>query len=144
MKVFVLIHKETDGGYWGECPELPGCFSQIVETFAKIRALARTLSQLPEVQGKEQQKALMQKSGEILADILDDNALEVSGDETTFELNLAFVKIKRTVKRSKPKLARKIGCPATFSRQRRERCFKGGYAIIQTSRFKRRKTYGRV
>ncbi|GHS87216.1 hypothetical protein AGMMS49957_06700 [Synergistales bacterium] len=28
MKVFVLIHKEIDGGYWGECPELPGCFSQ--------------------------------------------------------------------------------------------------------------------
>jgi predicted RNase H-like HicB family nuclease len=27
MKYIVLIHKE-DNRYWGECPELPGCFSQ--------------------------------------------------------------------------------------------------------------------
>lgn len=27
MKYIVLIHKENDR-YWGECPELPGCFSQ--------------------------------------------------------------------------------------------------------------------
>lgn len=27
MKYIVLIHKENDS-YWGECPELPGCFSQ--------------------------------------------------------------------------------------------------------------------
>ncbi|MDR1482008.1 MAG: type II toxin-antitoxin system HicB family antitoxin [Synergistaceae bacterium] len=28
MKYFVLIHVDEQGGYWGECPELPGCFSQ--------------------------------------------------------------------------------------------------------------------
>jgi predicted RNase H-like HicB family nuclease len=27
VKYVVLIHKENDR-YWGECPELPGCFSQ--------------------------------------------------------------------------------------------------------------------
>lgn len=27
MKYIVLIHKEDDC-YWGECPELPGCYSQ--------------------------------------------------------------------------------------------------------------------
>jgi predicted RNase H-like HicB family nuclease len=27
MKYIVLIHKESES-YWGECPELPGCFSQ--------------------------------------------------------------------------------------------------------------------
>lgn len=27
MKYIVLIHKE-DASYWGECPELPGCYSQ--------------------------------------------------------------------------------------------------------------------
>jgi predicted RNase H-like HicB family nuclease len=27
-KYIVLIHKNDDGSYWGECPELPGCFSQ--------------------------------------------------------------------------------------------------------------------
>ena len=27
MKYIVLVHKEGDA-YWGECPELPGCYSQ--------------------------------------------------------------------------------------------------------------------
>ena len=27
LKYIVLVHEES-GGYWGECPELPGCFSQ--------------------------------------------------------------------------------------------------------------------
>jgi hypothetical protein len=43
----------------------------------------------------------MQKGGEILADIFDDNALEVSGDGTIIEINLAVVKFKHTVKRGK-------------------------------------------
>ena len=58
----------------------------IVDTFAKMRELSHTIAQLSEIQDKDQQKALMQKSGEILADLLDDDALEVSGDETTIEL----------------------------------------------------------
>ena len=29
MKYTIIIHKdEQEGGYWGECPELPGCYSQ--------------------------------------------------------------------------------------------------------------------
>jgi hypothetical protein len=73
----------------------------IVETFAKIRELSRSVGLLSETQGKAEQKALMQKSGEILADILDDSALEVSGDETTIEINFAVMKIRHTVKREK-------------------------------------------
>ena len=72
----------------------------IVETFAKMRELSRAINQLSETEEKDKQKALMQKSGEILSDLLDD-ALEVVEDETTLELNLAFMKVKRTVKRSK-------------------------------------------
>ena len=73
----------------------------IVEAFAKIRELSRSLSELSEAAGKAEQKALMQRSGEILADILDDDALEVSDDETTLEINLAFIKIKHTATRKK-------------------------------------------
>jgi phage regulator Rha-like protein len=73
----------------------------IVETFTKIRELSRTASQLSEVTEKDRQKTLMQKSGEILADIIGDNILEVTDDETTIELNLALVKFKRTIKRGK-------------------------------------------
>jgi len=73
----------------------------IIETFTKIRELSRVISQLPEIQEKSQQKALMQKSGEILGEILDDNTLEMSGTETTIEINLAVMKIKHTIKRDK-------------------------------------------
>ena len=59
----------------------------IVETFAKMRELSKSISLLSEAKEEKQQKALMQKSGELLMDIL--------GDETTFELNLAFMKFKR-------------------------------------------------
>ena len=28
MKYVVLIYEDSSNSYWGECPELPGCFSQ--------------------------------------------------------------------------------------------------------------------
>ncbi|MGH7909865.1 MAG: type II toxin-antitoxin system HicB family antitoxin [Thermodesulfobacteriota bacterium] len=28
MKVKVVVHKAEEGGYWGEVPSLPGCFTQ--------------------------------------------------------------------------------------------------------------------
>lgn len=74
----------------------------IVETFAKMRELSRYLAQVSEAQDADHQKALLQKSGEILADVLDDD-LEISGEETTIEVNFAIMKIKHTVKRSKRK-----------------------------------------
>ena len=49
----------------------------IVETFAKIRELSRMVVQLSETKDEPQQKSLMQKSGEIIADILGDD-LEVT------------------------------------------------------------------
>ena len=73
----------------------------IVETFTKLRELSRSINQLPDVQDDCQQKLLTQRCGEIIADILDDNILEVTGDETTFELNLALMKLKHTIKRDK-------------------------------------------
>ena len=73
----------------------------IVETFTKMRELSQAISLLPEIREESRRKTLMQRSGEILAEILDDTLLEVSGDETTIELNLAVMKIKHTVKRNK-------------------------------------------
>ena len=28
MRFTVLVHEDVDGGFWGECLELPGCISQ--------------------------------------------------------------------------------------------------------------------
>ena len=73
----------------------------IIETFARIRHLTRTLNQLTETEDEARQKALMQKSGEIIAEVLGDE-LTTTDTETTVELNVAFLKVKHTIKKKKP------------------------------------------
>jgi len=75
----------------------------IVETFAKIRELSKAISILPDVQDDSQRKSLSQRSSEILLDILDNNILDISGDEISIELNLAIAKVKRVIKRERRK-----------------------------------------
>ena len=75
----------------------------IIDTFAKVRELSRVIHQvqtLPEHSPK--QKTLMEHTGDLIADlIIPDDDLEVTGTETTYEMNLAIFKIKRTVKKGK-------------------------------------------
>jgi hypothetical protein len=70
----------------------------IIETFAKIRELTKTVNELSKKTTKEEKEPLMQKSGEIISDILGD-ALNVSETETTFEINLAVMSLKHTVRK---------------------------------------------
>jgi pantoate kinase len=70
----------------------------IIETFAKIKELTRTVGELAEKTTKKEKEPLMQKSGEIISDILGDS-LSVSESETTFEINLAVMSLKHRVKR---------------------------------------------
>jgi ORF6N domain len=72
----------------------------IIETFARIRHLSRNLKQLTEAKSEAQQKALMQKSGEIIAEVLGEE-LATTDTETTVELNVAFLKVKHTIKRKR-------------------------------------------
>ena len=72
----------------------------IVETFTKIRELSRTVVELSEAPEEAKQKSLMQRSGEIIADILSDD-LQVTETETSVEINLAMIKVKHTVKQKK-------------------------------------------
>jgi len=70
----------------------------IVEAFAKLRELSRTVARLAETNEKPVQRSLMQKSGEIMADILGEG-MKSTDSETTVELNLAVFKFKHTIKR---------------------------------------------
>lgn len=70
----------------------------IVETFAKIRELSRTVAELSNSKDQFKQKTLMRQGGDILADLLDDD-MQISDTETTIELNFAVLKLKHTVKR---------------------------------------------
>jgi hypothetical protein len=72
----------------------------IVETFAKIRELSRNAHELAKKPAKEKQNALMQKSGEIIADVLG-SSLDVSDMETDIEINLALLKFRHKIRRKK-------------------------------------------
>ena len=70
----------------------------IIETFAKIRQLSRSIQELSIVKNKTDQKALMQRSGEIITELLDDD-LQTTDTETSIELNFAVLKFKHTIKK---------------------------------------------
>ena len=72
----------------------------IVETFSKIRQLSRSIQELSIVKDKSDQKALMQRSGELIAGIFDDD-LQTSDTETSIELNFAVLKFRHTIKKKK-------------------------------------------
>lgn len=74
----------------------------IVETFAKMRELSRTVAELSNTGDDFAQKSLMQKSGDIIADLLDSDQ-HVTDSETSIELNLAVLKFRHTVKRKADK-----------------------------------------
>ncbi len=107
---------------WGGKNKLPNVFSErglymlatilkspkatettigIIETFAKVRELSRTIAELYQ-HDEEKQKSMLQKSEEIISDILCSD-LEPTETETTVELNLAVLSMKHTVKRTKKK-----------------------------------------
>ena len=71
----------------------------IIETYARIRDLSKSISRLPTAD-KAEQKSIMEKAGDVFGDILD-GALETTGSETTLELNLAVIKVKHTIKKGK-------------------------------------------
>ncbi len=70
----------------------------IIETFAKLRELSRNIKSLSTVQDKDEQQGLMKKSGEIIAELLEDD-LQTSETETAFEINFAVLKFKHTIKK---------------------------------------------
>ena len=72
----------------------------IIETFSKIRELGRNINQLALVNDEKARTPLLKKSGEIIAEILD-NDLKLSETETTIEINFAILKFKHTVKAKK-------------------------------------------
>ena len=79
-------------------PQATQATISIVETFSKIRALSRNIKELSTIQDKVEQKSRMQKSGELIAEIFDED-LQTSDTETSIELNFAVLKFKHTIKK---------------------------------------------
>lgn len=75
----------------------------IIETFAKVKELGYIINQMQTLpENSPKQKTLMEHTGDLIADlIIPENELEVTGTETTYEMNFAIFKIKRTIKKGK-------------------------------------------
>src|SRR5574344_589272 len=74
----------------------------IIETFAKLRELSRTIHELSEQKDKAGQQSLLEKGGEIISDLLGED-LNTIKTESEFELNFAVLKVKHKVTRKSPK-----------------------------------------
>lgn len=76
----------------------------IIESFAHLRELTRNIALLSAEPDEDKQKGLMRRSGELLNDLL---AVDEEGDitetESSIELNLYALKMKRTIKKMKKK-----------------------------------------
>lgn len=72
----------------------------IIEAFARLRELSRTMTEITQSNDKNTQKNLMEKGGEIISEIIGED-LETTGTETEFELNFAIMKLKHKVKRNR-------------------------------------------
>ncbi len=74
----------------------------IIDTFASVKELTRTIKALNEVESKEEQKGLLKRSGELMGDIIGSDMI-TDETETELELNFAVLKVKHTIKRKKKK-----------------------------------------
>jgi hypothetical protein len=68
----------------------------IIEAFAKLRELSRTIGELSACPDKYGQRSLMQRSGDIMADLFGE---ELQTNGTEIELNFAVMKLRHKVKR---------------------------------------------
>ena len=71
----------------------------IVEAYAKLRELSRVMAEIPlQEENSVEQKTLLQRGGQLVENLMTD-VLPVQSSETSFELNLAMLKFKHSVKR---------------------------------------------
>ena len=72
---------------------------EIIEAFEKMQDMTQSIAELmKDNESQEKQQNVMQKTEALFGEIIG-NALDTVGTETSFELNLAALKIKHTVKR---------------------------------------------
>lgn len=72
----------------------------IIDTFAKVREISRTIKALPNTpQNTPKYQELMQKTGDLISELVVPEELDTTETEASIEVNLALVKFKYTVKK---------------------------------------------
>jgi len=70
----------------------------IIETYSRLKNLSRNIKEISAEHDEQKKQTLMQKSGEIIAEMLEDD-LKITEKEITIELNFAVLKYKHTIKK---------------------------------------------
>lgn len=74
----------------------------IIETFAKVKEVSRTIKTIPSIpENSPKHQELMQRTGDLISELVVPEELETSEAEASIEVNLALVKFKYTVKKKK-------------------------------------------
>jgi len=68
----------------------------IIDTFAQVREMARTMERLQKVDDNKEKTSLLHRSGQLMAEVIGQN-LSTKAVETEIELNFAVVKIKHKI-----------------------------------------------
>ncbi|MDP3705824.1 MAG: ORF6N domain-containing protein [Legionellaceae bacterium] len=72
----------------------------IIDTFAKVREISRTIKQLPNTpQNTPKYQQLLHKTGDLIAELVVPEDLDDTETEASIEVNLAIVKFKYSVKK---------------------------------------------
>ncbi|MEA2049648.1 MAG: ORF6N domain-containing protein [Campylobacterota bacterium] len=76
----------------------------IIETFAKLREVSKNMKQITKITNQKEQKELVDKSNQLLQEIIDTEVVEekelepnVQEIKDEYEINLGFLKIKKTI-----------------------------------------------
>lgn len=76
----------------------------IIETFSKVREISRTIKAIPSTpQDSPKYQELMQKTGDLISELVVPDDLDTTETEASIEVNLALVKFKYSVKRKNNK-----------------------------------------
>lgn len=95
----------TEGGHYMlatilKSPRATQTTIAIIDAFTQLRELTRNIGAIHNEPDSNKQKGLIQRTGELLSDLLTDDA-EVTETESFIELNLMAIKFKHTVKHTK-------------------------------------------
>lgn len=72
----------------------------IIDTFTKVREISRTIQAIPNTpESSLKYQELMQKTGDLISELVVPDDLETAETEASIEVNLALVKFKYTVKK---------------------------------------------
>ena len=71
----------------------------IINSFTQLREFSRCVASIYRETDTSKQKGLLERGSELLSDLIDTDG-DITEGESTIELNLAVLKIKRTVKKT--------------------------------------------